>query len=270
MEMLKKIIIVGGAVLLLTFTTSHSFAGDIIHGCFQQGTGILRAVTGPDDCKRSEVYLFWNETGPQGEQGPQGEPGPAGPGIADFFCPPGESIVGFQAGSPVCTGDLDDHYKIFISSEEYTGDFGGLDAADAVCDNLAATAGLAGDYKAFLSDSTTLVGDRLYHSPLPYKSVNGDLIADDWDQLIIMEESQGLFSAAMADENGYTLADYFAIPSNTSLYIWTGGITAIGQNCSNWEALNTTGKAIDWVSVQEVNQSCNTSARIYCIEQPQP
>ncbi|WPD24024.1 MAG: hypothetical protein SD837_05550 [Candidatus Electrothrix scaldis] len=50
--------------------------------------------------------------GPQGKQGPQGVPGtdgadgeagPQGPGISDFMCDDGESIIGFKDNVPVCS-----------------------------------------------------------------------------------------------------------------------------------------------------------------------
>jgi hypothetical protein len=50
--------------------------------------------------------------GPKGEQGPQGVPGtdgtdgeagPQGPGISDFMCDDGESVIGFKDNVPVCS-----------------------------------------------------------------------------------------------------------------------------------------------------------------------
>ena len=42
--------------------------------------------------------------------------------------------------------------RVFISSLEHNGNFGGLVGADHFCQDLADGAGLAGDYKAWLSD----------------------------------------------------------------------------------------------------------------------
>lgn len=60
-------------------------AEDIISGCYNRKTGVLRIVEGQYSCKPSENPISWNlvglqgEPGPAGVAGPKGDPGPAGP-----------------------------------------------------------------------------------------------------------------------------------------------------------------------------------------------
>jgi len=43
--------------------------------------------------------------------------------------------------------------KVFVSSQTYVGNLGGVAGADSLCQGLATAAGLTGTFKAFLSDS---------------------------------------------------------------------------------------------------------------------
>ena len=68
-------------------------ADGVIHGCRNNGSGVLRAVETTDGCTAAESALQWNVRGPRGEQG---QPGPAGPdGPAG---PPGPEGASGQPG----------------------------------------------------------------------------------------------------------------------------------------------------------------------------
>ena len=65
-------------------------ASNVIKGCVNKTTKVVRLsiFASPTFCKRTEVYRFWNVTGPKGatgatgatgQTGPQGPQGPAGP-----------------------------------------------------------------------------------------------------------------------------------------------------------------------------------------------
>lgn len=56
-----------------------------IYACYQKNSGDLRRVSGPGQCRNSEVQISWSMSGgglpgPQGPAGPQGPQGPQGPG----------------------------------------------------------------------------------------------------------------------------------------------------------------------------------------------
>jgi hypothetical protein len=51
----------------------------VISAAYQEVKGILRLVNGEEDVRESEVYISWNQEGPQGPAGPEGPEGPQGP-----------------------------------------------------------------------------------------------------------------------------------------------------------------------------------------------
>jgi hypothetical protein len=51
----------------------------VISAAYQEVEGILRLVNGEEDVRKSEVYISWNQEGPQGPAGPEGPQGPEGP-----------------------------------------------------------------------------------------------------------------------------------------------------------------------------------------------
>jgi hypothetical protein len=53
-------------------------ADDVVYGCYNRKTGLLRVVEGQYDCRRSENPISWNQVGPPGERGPSGLAGPRG------------------------------------------------------------------------------------------------------------------------------------------------------------------------------------------------
>ena len=96
-------------------------AGDEIHGCVA-GTGRLRIVALPEDCRTSEDPLTWKSAGETGEQGPEGPRGPEGPsggrphavlvGFTAAAMTGGEGVFGFTracadefADSRMCTSE---------------------------------------------------------------------------------------------------------------------------------------------------------------------
>jgi hypothetical protein len=80
-------------------------ATGVIHACYTNRGGALRAVNSAADCKNTETALSWSQTGPQGIPGPQGQPGTIGP--AGPTGPPGPvgvsgyEIINNQGNLPV-------------------------------------------------------------------------------------------------------------------------------------------------------------------------
>ncbi len=79
--MTKKIIMVTMVSLaVLSIMVFPCFAAGVIyHGCYMKDSGQLRIVNDASQCKSTETFIQWNETGPQGLAGPQGPIGPIGP-----------------------------------------------------------------------------------------------------------------------------------------------------------------------------------------------
>ncbi|CAA0103353.1 Uncharacterised protein [BD1-7 clade bacterium] len=157
---------------------------------------------------------------------------------------------------------------IFVSSAETNGSFGGLVAADAICQTLADTS-LAGtpyegQYIAWLSDSTTDAKDRTTQSTAAYVNFMGTVIAPDFNALITTFAN----SPVDFDETGS------AVVANLA---WTGTLgdgTKSPLTCSDWTSAlpGDTGHAgapefpaYFWTS--NANNPCNFSIRLYCVQQ---
>jgi hypothetical protein len=73
---------------------------------------------------------------------------------------------------------------VFVTSAVYTGNLGGLPGADAQCMALAAKAGLHGTFVAWLSDRQTSAAARVLSADVPYRLVDGSLVANGRADLI--------------------------------------------------------------------------------------
>jgi hypothetical protein len=120
---------------------------------------------------------------------------------------------------------------VFVTSGQYTGDLGGLAGADVICQSTAEGAGLTGTYKAWLSDSTQGAAARMTHSMAAYVTLQGDVIAADWDDLVdgqiahpIDVDETGASSIALV----WTGTDVDGSP-----FPWGVG-PATDRQCSNW------------------------------------
>lgn len=161
--------------------------------------------------------------------------------------------------------------RVFLASETYRGNLGGLTGADNKCQTLANNAGLGGTWKAWLSDGSTSALSRLLHSAVPYKLVDGTLIANNWDDLI----TNGPRTAINKDQTSNTIT--------SSLYVWTNtlrdGSRSGTSNCSDWSSpansvfgVNGYGSSFGsdglWTHYDPVTTApCSNYRRLYCFEQ---
>jgi len=131
--------------------------------------------------------------------------------------------------------------RVFVTSESYTADLGGLAGADAKCQKLADAAKLGGTYRAWLSDSTTHAKYRLTHATVPYRLVDNTLVALDWTDLtsgslahaIDVTEKGGKPSYVSTDTNGCYSPSTGPEPSvftNTT----PAGSRAGNYTCADW------------------------------------
>ena len=73
---------------------------------------------------------------------------------------------------------------VFVTESAHTGDLGGLEGADAICQAEAVEAGLLGTYIAWISTTDVGPADRFAHPPASnYMLVDGTIIATNWDDL---------------------------------------------------------------------------------------
>jgi Putative metal-binding motif len=183
-----------------------------------------------------------------------------------------------------CNPDTPDEQPgkiIFITSQTFNGNLGGLAGADAKCQQLADAAGLGGTFKAWLSDSTTDARDRLDHATVPYRLVDGPTVADDFTDL-----TDGSLDAPInRTENGTVVngrpwtgtdsageACFQASGGTCNLTAPTGG-TIPRLACEDWTTTEGIGEAVTgsiatstaWTS--EGDRRCTDNQRLYCIQQ---
>jgi cysteine-rich repeat protein len=106
-------------------------------------------------------------------------------------CGPGACDIGQICGAPAdCATSLCERNRcsaptriVFATSELFDGNLGGVAGADGHCQRLAEAAGLAGTYRAWLSDAVSGPVTRFTRSSTAYVLVDGTVIADDYTDL---------------------------------------------------------------------------------------
>ncbi len=97
----------GSLVAVAQVTRTIPGRDGVIHGCFNSTNGDLRVIDPTTEkCRKHELAIFWNQTGPpgpKGDRGPTGSQGPAGP--AGPPGPKGDTGPAGPAGSQGPKGD---------------------------------------------------------------------------------------------------------------------------------------------------------------------
>ena len=202
------------------------------------------------------------ETGAQGPTGPTGPQGPGGPGGWELCL-----LYRLQARPVPSTLASVCPKFVFVTSQTYTANLGGLSGADTKCQTLAQAAGLSGTYKAWLSDSSTDASSRLSHASTPYTLVTGVVVANDWAGLTTMPLSNSIsVNEVGSTVNGLVWTNTL---NNGSLVYTYGAAT-----CSDWSSVigqyigslgdssRTSPEWSYWTA-----SSCNESHFLYCFEQ---
>jgi hypothetical protein len=203
--------------------------------------------------------------------------------------------AGCGATNSVIPSDPTGPMTFFVSSaKSTTGNLGGLRGADALCQQLAATAGGAGHtWRAYMSverdpDSGQPVDARTRIGIGPWRNANGVLIARNLQELHARTGDAALF----IDETGRRInGQWPGSPAPVEHDILTGsnadGTLIPGKTCNDWTSASasisarvghtdglgpggsTTGTLSSWNSAHD-NQSCANTApgggagRIYC------
>lgn len=153
------------------------------------------------------------------------------------------------------------HKVVFVSSSVQNGDLGGLEGADQLCAERAASAGLAGNFRAWLSSPDQSAEERLDHAAIPYARTDGTRVADDWDDLV-----DGQLRAPIDRDEDGTSADGDA---------WTGTLASgddADLTCGGFASTDDSGvcgsvAASDGSWTDAVRPPCSAALRIYCFEQ---
>lgn len=150
---------------------------------------------------------------------------------------------------------------VFVTSSKHNGDLGGLAAADDLCADLAAGAGLDGTFKAWLSAPGDPASGRHSHADVPYVRTDRQRVADDWDDLV-----DGTLAARIdRDEDG----------AQVSGDVWTGTLAsgqAASATCGGFDSADEVGvcgstgeTGAGWTD--NVQPFCTSALRLYCLQQ---
>ena len=174
----------------------------------------------------------------------------------------GSGGVGGNAGAG--GGEAPSERLVFVTAAVRDADFDGLEGADALCADEALAAGLAGEFKAWLSTLGSPVSNRLNQSAVPYVLVDGTRIADDW--------------ADLTDGSLLAPIDLDAMGQSRDLDVWTGtlpsGESYAVDDCAGYTSnsagimglcgtTQSTGAA--WSASQ--TPACGSRLRLFCFEQ---
>ena len=189
----------------------------------------------------------------------------------------------FSGGGDGCSATCTREVVLFVSLKRFTGDLGGPAGADEICAH-------AGDqsiklpwaeqnntiFRAWIADPECPLDRRFPHVDRPYVRLDGEVIADDWDDFVDGLEPG---SAAM-NEYGLWLEEAY------NFRVWTavdGDGTDVEQtaarSCNYWTLsgdsfFGAVGKAdlggLAWsqwrTGGEPVVQGCHKEAHLYCLQ----
>jgi hypothetical protein len=169
----------------------------------------------------------------------------------------------FDAIPPSIVGAPALEHRLFVTSQDFLGDLGGLAGADARCQGAADSVSLGGAWKAVLSSSTVAARDRITITGPVVSAIGGNLIANDYSDFF---DGTVDFPLKTDEWGTYVFAGSYA---------WTGS-TAMGEisksdTCSDWTS-NAGAAAIGdpnspSMSLGFDDARCSNTMRLYCIEQ---
>src|SRR5208337_2326166 len=114
---------------------------------------------------------------------------PSSDAASDAFIDSSSSSDGNDAGSADVNGDASDGFdgytpplyrRVFITSSYVQANFGGVAGGDALCNAAASDAFLGGTWVSWTSTPGNDVASRMTHGLVPYKLLDGTVVANDW------------------------------------------------------------------------------------------
>ncbi len=173
-----------------------------------------------------------------------------------------------------------DSKTVFVTSSLHTGNLGGLAGADMICTMRAAAANLPGTYKAWVSadEPNGTPATRFTPSAVPYRKVDGVLVADNWADLtdgsLASSINKTETNAAPPVGTAFCLANQPSVwtateddgkifDSNATCSNWTDETDPMGSNRARAGRANESDS--DWTSSCAL--SCALTAALYCVQQ---
>lgn len=161
---------------------------------------------------------------------------------------------------------------VFVTSTKGTGNIGGLAGADGECQRLANAVGLAGTYRAWLSDANTSVAARFIKATAPYILPGGQVVAANWADLTSGNLRQVIDQTESGSPVTGTNQGAFRAWTNTTPTGDIGGASPNGA-CGNWTSVDLVSEGnmgeIKNATLWTVGgfQQCSVESRLYCFQQ---
>jgi len=157
--------------------------------------------------------------------------------------------------------------RVFVTSTSHDGNIGGVSDANDICQIQADSAGLIGNFLAWISDSFgNSPDDNFNQVSVPYQLVDGTQIASNWTELTDGTIDSSINLNAMGGPPG-SISD-----------VWTGtntNGTAHTENCDEWSDGTDSDVGIEgdfgstdsnWTTTAGT-ELCNELNSLYCFEQ---
>lgn len=171
-------------------------------------------------------------------------------------------------GEDFCPFGGDSTEKIvFVTSQTWNGNLGGVSGADSKCQAAATAANVLGTFKAWLSDQSTTAAGTLSQATVPYKLITGLIIANNWADLV-----DGTIQNPIGrDEYGNSIGGQ----------VWTstrsnGTAGSVNDTCNNWASSSGASDSwlgsasatnAAWTGTTTTDNTCDIPRRLYCFEQ---
>jgi hypothetical protein len=144
-------------------------------------------------------------------------------------------------GNATVTATFTPPNDIFVSTMDYTGDIGGLSAANLECNNEASADGIPGDYVAWMSTST-VNASSLFPNARGWVRPDGLPFGDS----VVAITGTGVLSQVFYPPRLDALGKDVGLLEGAEVYLATGtypsGTVASGFTCGDWT--NTTGNSL--------------------------
>lgn len=159
---------------------------------------------------------------------------------------------------------------VFVTQESFIGEaLEGALGGDTQCQILADEGDLHGTFMAWLSDSTTSPNDRFYKSALPYRLVDGTLVALNYDDLTDGTLANGIIRDQFGIEVLSGTGSAWTATDTTGNHSGEQDADDWGNEIGGSDSNGETGfiGAVDGTWTDGLLKGKGTSHRLYCFQQ---
>jgi hypothetical protein len=164
---------------------------------------------------------------------------------------------------------------VFVTSTTHPGNFGGIEAANAICNQRAAQAQLPGSYQAWLSDDQLTPAATFEGGAAAFVLRNGSVLAYSLEDFM----DGALYVPINRDEFGQEIepSPWSGIGCGVDSGVWTGTTdngefldpVCLGWDVASAEVFGTIGdtNAVEQWSDGQCPAPCNLAFPFYCVQQ---